>query len=132
MKSILKKIYPAMLAIFLLSGSYGCAVVVAGAAGAGAAYSLTADSVSGNIDASKRAAFDNFKKIVIEEGGKIISSNYTDGNIRAKLNGRDIYFSVKKLTENAVNIKIRARKGYQLLPDGDEALRLYKKLTARL
>ncbi len=126
-----RMLYAFVLTVFLF-GSYGCAVLVAGAVGAGAAYSLTADSVSGNLDASKSSAYNAFKQIIKEEGGKIISSNYADGNIKAKLNDRIIYFSVEKLTEKAIHIKIRARKGYQLLPDGQEALRLYKKLTSRL
>lgn len=121
-----------LLIILMLLGSYGCAVLVAGAVGAGATYSLTADSVSGNIDASKSKTYNTFRQILTEEGAKIISTNYTDGTIKAKLNNRAIYFSVEKLTERAVHIKIRARKGYELLPDGQEALRLYKKLISRL
>ncbi len=121
-----------LIIIVMLFGSYGCAVLVAGAVGAGAAYSLTADTVSGNLDAPKSRAYNTFKQIITEEGGKIISSSYADGSIKAKLNDRTVYFSVEKLTEKAIHIKIRARKGYQLLPDGQEALRLYKKLTSRL
>ncbi len=132
MKEYNQRFLAVITLIFLVFSSSGCAVLVAGAVGAGAAYSLTADTVSGNLDASKRAAYSAFKDIILEEGGKIVSSNYEKGSIKAKLNNRSIYFSVEKLTEHAIHLKIRARKGYELLPDGKEALRLYKKLTSRI
>jgi len=121
-----------ILSIYLISLFLtGCVapVIVAAGAGAGAAYSLTADSVSDNFPISKERAVEVFSQILKSENGKILIVSISEGKIDGEIGKKKVYFRAKPLTANATKVVIKVRKGYNLLPDKESAVELYKKFV---
>ncbi|MGA1847341.1 hypothetical protein [Deferribacter abyssi] len=120
-----------LLLLIIFNSTVSCVapVVIAAGAGAGATYSLTADSVSDNFAVSKERAVEIFSQIIKREKGKLILVSISEGKINAEINNIKIYFRAKPLTPNATKVIIKARKGYNLLPDKETAINLFKKFV---
>lgn len=127
----MQKILVIVVACFILGATVSCVapVIVAAGAGAGATYSLTADGVSDNFPISKERAVEVFSQIIKNENGKLILVSISEGKINAEIGKKKIFFRAKPLTSNATKVVIKARKGYDLLPDKDTAVELFKKFV---
>lgn len=117
---------------FLFSGCVIAPVIVAGAAGAGATYSLTTDSVIDTLPHSKEKLVETFVEIIRESKGKILFVSISEGKVKAEFGKKRAYLDVQSDGENTSKVKIRVRKGFQMLPDKEGSLKLYKTLLNRL
>jgi len=123
-----------ILFVFSVYNLTGCVapVIVGAAAGGGATYSLTADSVSDAVDAPKEVVIEKFISIVKKKGGVILFASITDGNVKAEIGKVKLFLNVDNITKGAVKFTIRARKGYNLLPDKETAIEIYTELSRGL
>lgn len=103
---------------------YGC-VPVAVVAGAGVTYSITADAVTDSIDKPKEILIEKFIQTVKNDGALVIYSSISEGSVRAEKGSYKYYFDVKEINEKITKFTIRARKGYNMIPDKEESIRLY-------
>lgn len=112
----------------------GCVapVIVAGAAGAGATYSLATDSVSDNVDAKIPEVVDAFINEVNKRNGSVMFASISEGKVKAEIKEIKYTLEVKSLTKNSSRLTITARKKYNLLPARDEAVEFYTKVAERL
>ncbi|TYB32944.1 MAG: DUF3568 family protein [Flexistipes sinusarabici] len=112
----------------------GCVapVIVAGAAGAGATYSLATDSVSDNVDAKIPEVVDAFINEVNKRNGSVMFASISEGKVKAEIKEIKYTLDVKSLTKNSSRLTITARKTYNLLPARDEAVEFYTKVAERL
>ncbi|ADR18815.1 hypothetical protein [Calditerrivibrio nitroreducens] len=112
---------------FLLVGVFnitGC-VPVAVVAGAGVTYSVTADAVSDSIDRPKEILVEKFIQTIKKDGALVIYSSIAEGSVRAEKGSYKYYFDVKEVNEKITKFTIRARKGYNTIPDKEESIRIY-------
>ncbi|MBZ4643404.1 MAG: hypothetical protein PWQ25_2225 [Deferribacteres bacterium] len=119
------------ISVFGLSGCVA-PVVVGAAAGAGATYSLTADSVSDAVDAPKEVIVEKFINIVKKRNGTILFASITEGSVKAEIGNVKLFLNAENVTKGAVKFTIRARKGYNLLPDKETAIEIYTELSQGL
>lgn len=103
---------------------YGC-VPVAVVAGAGVTYSVTADAVTDSIDKPKEILIEKFIQTVKNDGALVIYSSISEGSVRAEKGSYKYYFDVKEINEKITKFTIRARKGYNTIPDKEESIRIY-------
>jgi hypothetical protein len=123
--SLLKALFVVVVSVTL----YGCVVAAAGA-GAAVTYSVTADSVvDDNVSMSKETLDEEFVNIVKDEDGKLLYVSISEGKVKGEIAEKKVFLDVEDSNGETSKIKITVRKGYQLLPDKDEAMRLYKKLV---
>jgi hypothetical protein len=123
--SLLKVLFVVVVSVAL----YGCVVAAAGA-GAAVTYSVTADSVvDDNVSMSKETLVEDFVNIVKDEDGKLLYVSISEGKVKGEIAEKKVFLDVEDSNGETSKIKITVRKGYQLLPDKDEAMRLYKKLV---
>jgi len=112
------------IAIIVLFSFNGC-VPVAVVAGAGVTYSVTADSVTDSVDKPKEVLIEKFIQTVKKDGALVIYSSISEGSVRAEKGGYKYYFDVKEINEKITKFTIRARKGYNTIPDKEESIRIY-------
>ncbi|MCX8083521.1 MAG: hypothetical protein N3C60_01175 [Calditerrivibrio sp.] len=112
------------LLVFSYFGVVGC-VPVAVVAGAGVTYSVTADAVTDSIDRPKEILIEKFIQTVKKDGALIIYSSISEGSVRAEKGPYKIYFDTKELNEKVTKFTIRARRGYNTIPDKEESIRIY-------
>jgi hypothetical protein len=117
-----------LLSVFL----NGCVAILFGGASAGATYSIVAGSVQDQLNVTKDRVIEEFISTVEKENGNILSASLVDGKVKAKINGRIVYLTVTEAPNNSTKIKINVRKEFELIPDTDEAVRIYKKLAEKL
>lgn len=103
---------------------YGCVPAVAVVA-AGGTYSVTADSISDSIDKPKEILIEKFIQVLKRDGATIVTSSIAEGTVSAEKGKYKIYFSTKDVNEKITRFTIRARTGYNMLPDKEEAIRIY-------
>jgi len=126
MKNI-KLLILATLFSFVFSGCVAVApVVVAAGAGAGGVYSVTTDSIEDNFNMSKDLAFETMIEIIKAENGIITKSSIYDGKIEGELISSKLFIEIKAVNDKQVKVKIEARKGMNLLPDKETAVRVHR------
>lgn len=124
MKKIANFLLVSSLLMFLF---YGCVplVPIVAVTAAGGTYSVTADSITDSIDKPREILIEQFIKVIKRDGALIISSSIAEGSVSAEKGNYKIYFSTKEVNEKITRFTIRARKGYNTLPDKEEAIRIY-------
>lgn len=115
----------ACLALLVLSMGGCIAIPIVAVTAAGGTYSVTADSVTDSIDRPREILIEKFIQTVKKDGALVVSSSIAEGKVSAEKGEYDIYFSVKEVNDKITKFTIRARKGHNILPDKEEALRLY-------
>ena len=122
-----------LLALFALSLNIAGCVVAAAGAGAAATYSMTTDSVVDNdVKYSKESIIEHFVDLIKSENGMLLYVSISEGKVKAELDKKKVYLDISKLEDGKTSVKLSVRKGYQLLPDKEEAMRLYKELAKSL
>jgi hypothetical protein len=122
-----------LLFLFLLTINISACVIAAAGAGAAATYSVTSDSVvDNNVKFSKEAIIEHFVDLIKEEKGMLLYVSISEGRVKAELGKKKLYLDVNKNDTGKTTVKLSVRKGYQLLPDKEEAMRIYKKLAISL
>ncbi|MGE4318006.1 MAG: hypothetical protein AB7E96_03780 [Deferribacterales bacterium] len=119
-----------LASVFALMGiMWGCVaapVVVAGAAGGGAVYSVTADTVTDTFTMSKEQAFEVMIGILNSQDAKITLSSISDGKINAQIEKSLVYVSIEQFNADSIKLVINAKKHIEFLPDKDTAVRIYR------
>ncbi|MGB9731393.1 MULTISPECIES: hypothetical protein [Calditerrivibrio] len=121
MKKYILGLFFLMLSVFNITGCVPVAVV----AGAGVTYSVTADAVSDSIDRPKEILIEKFIQTIKKDGALVIYSSIAEGSVRAEKGSYKYYFDAKEVNEKITKFTIRARKGYNTIPDKEESIRIY-------
>lgn len=132
---MLKNNYKTRLSTFLfavLIMCSSCLPILFGGSGAGTTYSIVAGKVKDRLDSPRDTIIEAFISIIEEEKGEILSASLTDGKVRAKVKGKIVYLTAKKITEKSTEITIQARLEFEVVPDSELAQYLYKKLIEKL
>lgn len=127
----IKTIFLIVFTLFIFAGCVAPLLVAAGA-GAGATYSLTTDAITDETQVSKETIVEEFVNIIRSEKGLLLYVSISEGKVRGEIGKKKVYLDVIKVNENTSNIKVRVRKGFQLLPDKEEAMNLYKQLIVKI
>lgn len=110
----------------------GCVAAGAAAAAGAATYSITQDSVTDHTKVEPERIIENFVEVVKDNDGFTLYVSLTEGKVRAEINKEKVYLDVKRAEDNMTKYTIAVRKGLQLLPDKDAAMKLYKELAKTL
>ena len=113
--------------IFLFSG---CALFILGVGAAGG-YAVSKDTIEGFAEKSMDRAWRASREVIMEEGF-IKTEDKGTGKIEGEVRKSEIKIEVEQLTPQTVRIRVRARKGYQLLPDVGLANELYNKISQKM
>lgn len=119
-----------ILFLAIASLSSGCAVFLVGAGAAGG-YAIGKDEIEGFTDKKFDKAWDASRKVVGREG-VILGENKTLGEIQAKVRETEVKAVLSRVSEKTVRIRIKARKGYRLLPDIATSQDLFTKILKEL
>lgn len=121
-----KRVVGAM--IFVTLGWSGCAVLLLGAGAAGG-YAISKDSVKNHYDLSQNRVYSQ-ALAVAKQMGQILEQDAAHGLIRAQVGETSVTITVKPLTKQTVELRVKARK--MMLPDIEVAQQLYNKINQRL
>ena len=105
----------------------GCAVFLLGGGAAGG-YAVGKDSIEGVIDGRQDRVFRSALD-AIKSKGLIVSTNEGLGEIEAAVDTIKVNVKVEQVTERAVKLRVRARKG--LLPKIKVAQDVYTEIIKR-
>ncbi len=114
------------LAVGLLSG---CAPVLIGAGVAGG-YAISKDSIKNTFDLPQSHVF-RVSQDVINEVGLATVEDERRGLLKATVQGVNVTVTVKPLSKQTVELKVKARNNL-LLPEIDVAQSVYNRIIERL
>jgi hypothetical protein len=124
------KLYLLLFAVIILCCS--CFPVLFGGSTAGTTYSIVAGTLKDKLDTPKDKIIETFISVIEDEKGEVLSASLTEGKVRAKANGKIVYFTAKKLTDNSTEITINSRLEFEVVPDKEYSQYLYRKLIEKL
>lgn len=124
-----KLILPGLL-IFSLFVSSGCALFLVGAGAAGG-IAISKDTLEGNLDKKFDTVWNASRDVLMQEGF-IRLENKPHGTFDAEVEKSQVNIEVKQLTEKTVRIRVKARKGYRLIPNPALANELYNKIYPKI
>ena len=110
----------------------GCVAAGAAAAVGAATYSITQDSITDHTKTESEKVIENFVDIIKENNGLTLYVSLKEGKVKAEINKKKVYLDVETVGDNLTKFTISVRKGLQLLPDKEEAMKLYKELVKTL
>lgn len=108
----------------------GCALFLVGAGAAGG-YAIGKDEMEGFTDKRFDKAWDVTKKVISREG-VVLAENQALGDLQARIRESEVTAKVERISEKTVRIRIKARKGYKLMPDIKLAQDLFTKTFKEL
>ncbi len=129
-KKIILLIFGLFLSLQLIIS--GCVAAGAAAAAGAATYSITQDSITDHTKADTEKVIENFVEVIKDNKGLTLYVSLKEGKVRAEINKKKVYLDVEKAEDNLTKFTIAVRKGLQLLPDKEEAMKLYKELVETL
>jgi hypothetical protein len=124
--------YMFSLLILLQAALTGCVAAGAAAAAGAATYSITQDSITDHTNVDSDIVIENFVQVVKDNKGLTLYVSLKEGKVRAEINKKKVYLDVEKTEDKKTKFTIAVRKGLQLLPDKEEAMKLYKELVETL
>ena len=107
----------------------GCAALLLGAGAAGG-YAVSADSITNRLEAPYDMAYDTSQQVV-DDLGVILEEDHSRGRIKAEVEGAIVTVTVKRLTSDAVELRVRARNKF-LMPRMAVAQRVYNAIMEKL
>lgn len=116
-----------LLSLLLFSG---CPLFLL-SAGAAGGYAISKDTIEGMLEKPFDQVYDASREAVRYEGF-IRSENPTQGKILADVRNSKVDIDIRQMTERAVRLRVRARTGYNLLPDVKLANEIYNKIFSKL
>ena len=111
-----------------LSCTTGCAVLLVGAGAAGG-YAVSKDSVQNHFDLPMSRVF-HVSRAVVKEMGLITMEDERRGQLKATVEGATVTITVKPVSEQTVELKVKARN--LLIPKIDIAQAIYSKILEGL
>ena len=116
-----------LLSLILFSG---CPLFLIGAGAAGG-YAISKDEIEGNLDKSFDKVYQASRETLRYEGF-IRKEDRPQGRIVAEIRKSRVKVEVKQITERTVRLRIKARKGYKLIPNLELANELYNKIIQKI
>lgn len=126
----MKKWWAAGSIFLLLISQSGCALFLLGA-GATGGLAISKDTIEGTFDKSFDDLWRASRGTVMDEGF-IRLEDKTRGIIEGEVKKSQVKIEIKQVTQQAVRLRVEARKGYQVLPDIELANELYNKINQKL
>ena len=114
----------------LLFAHSGCAIFLLGAGAAGG-LAITKDAIEGTFEKSFDQLWRASREIIMNEGF-IKTEDKTHGTIEGEVRKSQVKLEVKQVTQRAVQLRVHARKGYQIVPNIELANELYNKINQKL
>lgn len=119
------------LAVLTLSFlSSGCALFLFGAGAAGG-IAISEDEIEGHFDKPFDKVYKTSREVLTYEGF-LRREDRPKGVLEAEVRKSDVKVTVKQITEKTVQLRIKARKAYKVLPDPELANELYNKVFKKL
>ncbi len=116
-----------ILSFFLMSG---CALFLVGA-GVGGGIAISKDTIQGTWDKPKDRVYNASREVMIQEGF-IRLEDKLHGKIEGEVRKSQVDIQITQISQKTVQIHVKARKGYKLLPDMDVANDLYNKIYQKI
>jgi hypothetical protein len=113
----------------MLVGLSGCAALLVGAGAAGG-YAIGKDSIKNHFDLPMSHVY-QVSREVIGEVGLVTLEDEQRGLIKASVEGTNVTLTVKRVSEKAVELKVKARSKF-LIPRIDTAQTVYNRIIQRL
>lgn len=129
MKRISQSLMAAGL-LFTLFLSPGCALFLIGGGVAGG-MAISKDTIEGSLDKNLDTVWKAAREVVMKEGF-IRLEDKAHGTIEAEVRKSQVNIQVIQLTPQTVQIRVKARKGYKLIPDIKLANELYNKISQKI
>lgn len=104
----------------------GCALFILGA-GVASGYAVSKDAMEGILEKPFERIWQVSRDVIMKEGF-IRREDRPHGEMVAEVRKSEVQISVKQLTRRTFRIRVKARKGYNLLPDPDLAGELYNQI----
>ena len=123
---------------FLISGGLismsllfsGCALFLFGAGAAGG-LAISKDTIEGHFDKKLDPVWKASREVLVQEGF-IRLEDRPHGRIEAEVRKSEVKIEILPVSEKTVRIRVKARKGRNLLPNPDLANELYNKIFHKL
>ena len=109
-------------------GFSGCALLLVGAGAAGG-YAVSKDSVKNHYERSKDYVYQQ-SLAVAREMGRVTLDDRQQGIVKARINEVNVTITVKGLTPQTVELKVKARGA--VMPKIEVAQEVYNKINSRL
>ena len=106
----------------------GCAIFLV-SAGAAAGYAVSRDSVRNTFDLPKTMIF-NESLSTMRQMGQVLLQDPAAGEIKGKIGGTSVWITVKPLTKQAVQLRVKARNSF-FMPNVDVAEEVYNKIIEK-
>ena len=108
----------------------GCVLFLLGA-GATGGYAISKDTIEGILEKPLDRAWKVSREVIMYEGF-IRSEDKAHGTLEAEIRKSQVNIEVKQVTERTIRIRVKARKGYKLLPDPGLSNELYNKIFQKI
>lgn len=108
----------------------GCALFLVGGGVAGG-IAISRDTIEGNWDKSIDRIWDAARGVIMSEGF-IRLEDKPHGTLDAEVRKSQVNIDIQKISEKTVRLRVKARKGYRLLPNIDLANELYNKIFTQV
>lgn len=113
--------------LFLFSN---CAIFLIGGGVAGG-VAISKDTIEGNLDKKYDVVWKAAREVIIQEGF-IRVEDKEHGLLDAEVRKSQVQVAVRQLTAGTVQIHVKARKGYKLIPDVKLSNELYNKISQKI
>lgn len=120
-------LFPVLFSVLL--NISGCVFIIAGTVGAVGGYAITRDTIQGEYDAK----YDNAWKSALETCdtlGFITTKDTYKGTIEALVERAKVKVEITQLTQKAIRVKVKARKG--IFPRMGIAEKVFVKIVQKL
>lgn len=116
---------------FLISSLISCLALFLFGAGAAGGIAISKDTIQGHFDKKLDHVWRTSREVLMQEGF-IRLEDRPHGEIEAEIRKSNIKIEILQISEKTIRIRVKARKGHQLLPDPDLANELYNKIFYKL
>lgn len=125
-----KKCFQVVSLIFPLILFSSCALFLVGGGVAGG-IAISKDTIEGNFDKPLDRVWSSTRDVLMQEGF-IRQEDRPHATIEAEVRKSQINIQIHQISEKTVQIRVKARKDYKLLPNMDLANELYNKIFQKL
>ena len=116
--------------VILLFSFSGCALFLIGAGAAGG-YAISKDTIEGIFERSSDRVYHASREVAMQDGF-IRLEDKLHGQIEAEIRKSKVEIEIQNASEKTVRLRVKARKGYKLLPDMGLANDVYNKISQKL
>lgn len=116
-----------VLSLFLFPG---CALFLIGAGVAGG-VAISEDEIEGALEKPFDRVYAASREVFVKEGF-IKLEDKPHGILEGEVGKTEVKITVNQLTPRTVNLRVKARKGYKVVPDLETANNLFNKISQKL